>query len=766
MKKNKTRHLWRSKIYINTCLLVVIPLLVVGGGFSMIYSSNVQQNLITQNEDYLAMTTARLEQALSNIETQSAQWIKVNVGNTSSSQGNAFAKDYLSLMRLVNSLEVFKNSNDWMSRVIYRHGATGTVLDSEYGMVLLKGYRYWDQLSKLQADDFPSGWYRFDEGVADEVALVNRLPRNAFGGQDMLVITVSGQRLATEIKPLPRILPGAEFVLLDRYNQIFYPADAVDDLPPEIDLPTLRIGTGSFFFSRNGEEMVSTYAVGFSGWKLFATGPRSAVFAEASWVWQMALSIMGVGALLSVLCILIFSRWVYKPFQGLLDTFTRISPEQGNPASTGKAAHMLDEVAYFQNTIANVQQEKIAYMGRWQMVSQVVVQQYLQLLLRNDQYAALESLPDTLPHENRVIVGTMQLQEKTGDESPLLSQDRPLAFSAIENIARELLVERPRLYGNLLSQYPAGFAVVFFPDRLLGEEDVLSDVRAFWQRLQQVLSDHLEIPITAMTIGVGRLYDDQLDASLSYNDALMAMRYHLLGGHQVDVCFYGEVIGDIQEISLNYPRAAEARILGNLKEGKPDAARENLEAFGRQVQQSGSYPFCRQAYLLLLSGLIQTLIREERGAEAVLKDNPIESFDKCVSITDMQAFIAERVFPIFARQGQQEDSDDSAQRIVAYVQHFVEENITSDLSLQQCADAVGISVSYLSRIFKRISGVAFLEYVTRKKIDYVKEKLRTSQKSIGEIATQIGYSERNLYRTFVKLENMSPGGYREKHRAE
>ena len=150
-------------------------------------------------------------------------------------------------------------------------------------------------------------------------------------------------------------------------------------------------------------------------------------------------------------------------------------------------------------------------------------------------------------------------------------------------------------------------------------------------------------------------------------------------------------------------------------------------------------------------------------AEMVLGDNLFEALNECITLQEMQDWMIQYVFRLFTKLQQEEDGEGSAQRIVDAVQRYVRDNIKGDLSLIQCADAVGISASYLSRIFKRYCGASFLEYVTGKKIEYVKERLLTTQESIGEIALQVGYSERSLYRIFIKLEGMSPGSYREKN---
>ena len=736
--------------------MVIIPLFLVGGGFLWIYSNEVQSNLIVQNEDYLMMNIARMEAALGGVERQSAQWLQQNIGATSRPLEDGFSEDHLHLLRLVNSMEVQKNSNDWMDRIIYRHFGSGLVLDSEYGNVVAYSYPYWGLVNSLYDYDISTGWHRMMLHDTERILFVNRLSRNITGGQDVLVILLSNARLAAEMNPLPKVIPGANFVLLHQDGRVMYPfADAESVALPEQLAASLTHGAqGSLHYKRGGEDIIASYAVGSSGWALIAAGPRDMVLQDASYVWQVSCGIIIVGGLLSVLCILVFSRWLYRPFQQLLSTVANdAEPEY---------RRVVDEVVFIQNSIETARQEKTAYMDRWQAVAQVMTQQYLQLLLRGDRYAALETLPDALPRESCVIVAVMHLED-AGDPDIPLTQGRMLTFGAIERIAQELLADMPALRGNVLTQYPTGFTFLFFPEAGTQARDVADAVRTFLSRLREGAQVRLDIAQSLSSVGVGCLYEDQFDASLSYNEALMAMRYHLIGGNAPRIYFYDQIISEAGDISRSYPRAHEARILANLKEGELTAAKENLEAFGTQIQHSGSYTFCRQSYLLLFSGLLQALVRDDRTAGHILQDNPLALFEKCASLTQMQQLIKKQIFPHFEKLHRQEESDDSARRTVSLVQQYVVDHITSDLSLQQCAAHAGISSSHLSRIFKRISGTTFLEYVTNNKIEYVKSRLRHSQDNIGDIAMEVGYSERNLYRTFVKLVQMSPGAYREAH---
>lgn len=74
------------------------------------------------------------------------------------------------------------------------------------------------------------------------------------------------------------------------------------------------------------------------------------------------------------------------------------------------------------------------------------------------------------------------------------------------------------------------------------------------------------------------------------------------------------------------------------------------------------------------------------------------------------------------------------------IERYVEENIFHDLSLTKMSEDLGISSSYLSRIFKTVMGVNFSEYLIEKKLLKAKELLNTTSWNVQEISQKLGYS--------------------------
>ncbi|MDO4339683.1 MAG: response regulator [Eubacteriales bacterium] len=92
-------------------------------------------------------------------------------------------------------------------------------------------------------------------------------------------------------------------------------------------------------------------------------------------------------------------------------------------------------------------------------------------------------------------------------------------------------------------------------------------------------------------------------------------------------------------------------------------------------------------------------------------------------------------------------------------EHYQDKN----LSLQEVADAVGISRTYFSKTFKELTGEKYWDYLSEYRIQKAKELLSQTNLGQAEISERVGYaSEFHFSRKFKEIVGMSPNKYRRK----
>lgn len=92
---------------------------------------------------------------------------------------------------------------------------------------------------------------------------------------------------------------------------------------------------------------------------------------------------------------------------------------------------------------------------------------------------------------------------------------------------------------------------------------------------------------------------------------------------------------------------------------------------------------------------------------------------------------------------------------------YIEDNLKSDISIDQLASLVHLSKFYFIRLFKRLMGVSPYQYVQITRINRAKELLISTDFRINEVADAVGFSSAMRFTKFFSdMTGMSPSAFR------
>lgn len=92
---------------------------------------------------------------------------------------------------------------------------------------------------------------------------------------------------------------------------------------------------------------------------------------------------------------------------------------------------------------------------------------------------------------------------------------------------------------------------------------------------------------------------------------------------------------------------------------------------------------------------------------------------------------------------------------------FVEQNYTEDCSLKVVARYLQYDYPYLSKLFVKLMGMNYTDYLNNYRISQACYLLDNMQQSIGDIAEKSGYHNlRSFHRSFKRITGRSPSEYR------
>ena len=99
---------------------------------------------------------------------------------------------------------------------------------------------------------------------------------------------------------------------------------------------------------------------------------------------------------------------------------------------------------------------------------------------------------------------------------------------------------------------------------------------------------------------------------------------------------------------------------------------------------------------------------------------------------------------------------------VRKARNYIEENYDRPIPLKEAAGVVNTSVRYFCKVFKDYTGITFVDYLTRLRIEKSKSLLLNPHKRISEIAYEVGFESLTQFnRSFKKYAGMTPTKHRE-----
>lgn len=93
---------------------------------------------------------------------------------------------------------------------------------------------------------------------------------------------------------------------------------------------------------------------------------------------------------------------------------------------------------------------------------------------------------------------------------------------------------------------------------------------------------------------------------------------------------------------------------------------------------------------------------------------------------------------------------------------YIHENLANQISRETICQELFISESYLSRTFTKEVGMTLIDYITECRITRAKELLRTTEESVTNICTQVGYNYAAYFtKIFKEKTGITPNQYRD-----
>jgi two-component system response regulator YesN len=148
-----------------------------------------------------------------------------------------------------------------------------------------------------------------------------------------------------------------------------------------------------------------------------------------------------------------------------------------------------------------------------------------------------------------------------------------------------------------------------------------------------------------------------------------------------------------------------------------------------------------------------------------IAQNRLIRFDTFDNWGEAVDYLTEMAGLLFSMQD--EEQTNRAVQAVGHLQAYIESNLSEDLSLVRLAEQVYLNPSYLSRLFKQVTGVNLSDFIESSRVKHAKELLEKDGLRVNEIARRVGYdTAASFTRFFRKSTGTSPQEYRDAYLME
>ncbi|WP_337102151.1 response regulator [Paenibacillus sp. YIM B09110] len=131
------------------------------------------------------------------------------------------------------------------------------------------------------------------------------------------------------------------------------------------------------------------------------------------------------------------------------------------------------------------------------------------------------------------------------------------------------------------------------------------------------------------------------------------------------------------------------------------------------------------------------------------------------SVTDLIAWMRHTV----EKAKDQAEAVEEAISVIDSVKKYIAVHLSqSELSRDELAEHVYLHPDYLSRFFKKETGISITDYLLQERVNLAKGLLSKSDMPIGNVALSVGFSNFSHFsKMFKKATNMNPNDYRQQN---
>jgi two-component system response regulator YesN len=188
-----------------------------------------------------------------------------------------------------------------------------------------------------------------------------------------------------------------------------------------------------------------------------------------------------------------------------------------------------------------------------------------------------------------------------------------------------------------------------------------------------------------------------------------------------------------------------------------------FDALAEQV--AGNEAMTGKAIAALCEECVQILrfgLKSQNSVDEWVDEKQADFFEKfgmCNTQKDVFQLLGSYASSLITHVAARRKSENS--KPIREAQKYIQENFGSAINLESISQKAGFNATYFSLLFKKETGMNFLEYLTDVRIKEAKLMLADPRKSIADVAEAVGYSDvKHFSKLFTRSTGIHPSKFR------
>jgi AraC-like DNA-binding protein len=752
------------KSLITILLLSSLPGIVMGFIIFLVINEQVEHELQQTHQNQLFQTAKAIDDNFSTAEMFIAHWTFDPKFNEDLKNID-FRYNYKEIHDIYRTLLIMEGSNPLFGRVeLYVNDPSPVVFSKD-------GYKFLDKEDNITSYNLllnhSKSVYWINSG--NTVGLVHKIPGMLVGEvvpYGALIIYMNQNKVLNLVETLTPHNKGTTFLFEENGQFLF--KNNLRDQPTEMDEAIQRkvvkqdSGSGTFLFDWDNQSFSVTYGN-------FSRLGTSWYYASAALVSSITGPVIFISKIIigmNLLILLIAGGWAWIASRKLYSPIEKLVQKINLHKYDEQETKTNNEFELIEAQWNNLSRESQILQRRLDRNLPHLREGFLMQLLQGYMHPFTnKELKDRMEnfgwdmHNQRFIIVLIQLLGFSKLEGRFSEGDEGLVTFAAANIVEEL-IESSSIEANVINFHDLSIGLLVSVPGEMARDQLDHELYEISEEIITCIEDMLKMK---STISISRMTDSIKRISVIYDETRLALRFRNLqeSSQIIDLEKLNE---ENQFHDFEYPFDVEKEITYALRLGDEAGALESVRQFMKRMSdKNANEAVMKQSVLQLLGSILHVVLQSRISTHELFEGTDL--YSKLSEIREPEEIVnwfeQRIVLPFMAEWSQKKDQH--MRKLVEKMIILLNENFMNDISLEFCADEIKISPYVLSKGFKEITGINFIDYLMNIRLERAKQMLRDTEMKISEIAESVGYQHTYFNRLFKKNESLTPSQYREKN---